>query len=781
MPDGAGAQGARMTPWQALQSRPRIIALLDAAHGIEQRELARYARAALREHAIAAPLHECVVPIVRDPENPPTANLQPLLELPGDTAVLPLRVVWRNSLQDKSPRPRPRDLLFGHSRRPRPGRARRILRKHPERAVCVAGRPATLDELRARLRRRHDGEAGSELRPDALAAFIAGQAGLALDVAERRLQGSRYKVPRRVASNLLASPGFRRALEALSAQTGRCVEALRGESEAIMRELIARPRPFWLDVMAQLNHWVMRLGYDAEVVIDREGLERVRQCARENPTALLWTHKTHVDAFALNSVFFDNDFPAPHILGGVNMAFAGLGFLARHAGAIFIRRSFRDDPLYKVVLRHYIGYLMEKRFPLSWAFEGTRSRVGKLMPPRYGLLKYVLDSAHATGARNLHIIPIAISYDMIGDVHDYSLQESGVAKRPESLRWFIGYLRGLRQPMGKIYFDFGEPVVLEQAPSPEEPRQLQRVAFAVGVEVNRVTPITLPSLLCMVLLGAAPRALTADELAAELNVLTEWAQQRDIPLTRSLSERDDAQIHRLTRMMIGSGLLTCYEDGPERVYTIAAERHTVASYYRNTVIHFFLNKAIAELALIDMAQQQRLGAEVFWEEAERLRDFFKFEFFYAPRDEFRREVARELSRYQPAWESALLEPGVAHQLFSRLRPRVAHGVLLPFVEAYRVVADVVARHPLSEPLEEKDCVRNCLAYGRQARLQQRISSDASIGKLLFSNGFKLMENLHLIQAPPAAAEALAERRLHMARTFRELQRRIERVRAAALP
>jgi glycerol-3-phosphate O-acyltransferase len=126
-------------------------------------------------------------------------------------------------------------------------------------------------------------------------------------------------------------------------------------------------------------------------------------------------------------VCFDNDFPAPHILGGVNMAFAGLGFLARRAGAIFIRRSFQDDPLYKMILRQYISYLMEKRFPLSWAFEGTRSRVGKLMPPRYGLLKYVMDSAHATGLRNLHIIPISISYDMIGDVKDYAKPSSPVA------------------------------------------------------------------------------------------------------------------------------------------------------------------------------------------------------------------------------------------------------------------------------------------------------------------------------------------------------------------
>jgi glycerol-3-phosphate O-acyltransferase len=761
-------------PWQSLKDQRHIVAVLDVAHGVEQSELERFLHASVSEHAIAADVKECLLPIARDPENPPVANLLPMLSLPGDTPILPLRVVWRTSLQEKSTRPRPRDLLFGNPRRPSPGQARRILRQNPERAVCVAGEPATIDQLRDRLRQLR----GSEPDDQALASFIAGQAGLALDVAERRLQGSRYKVPRRVADTLLASGKFREALSEIAADTGRSMDDLLQESEDIMRELISRPQPFWLDVMAQLNHWVMRLGYDADVVIDREGLERVRQWSREYPTALLWTHKTHVDGFAVNSMCSDNDFPAPHILGGVNMAFAGLGFLARRAGAIFIRRSFQDDPLYKTVLRQYIGYLMEKRFPLSWAFEGTRSRVGKLMPPRYGLLKYVMDSAHATGAENLHIIPISISYDMIGDVKDYAAQESGASKRPESLSWFIGYLRGLRQPMGKIYIDFGEPVVLSEVPSPEDPRELQRVAFAVGVAVNKVSPITLPSLICTVLLGSAPRALTADELRNELNGLTEWARKRGIALTRNLDEQDDAQIDSLTEKMIGNGLLTRYDDGPERVYAIAAEQHVVASYYRNTVIHYFLNKAIAELALMRMSQLELIGDEAFWEEAERLRDFFKFEFFYAPRDEFRRAINEELSRYQPAWEAALAEPGAAQALFSRLQPRMAHGVLLPFVEAYRVVADVLARQPLSDELTEKDCVQKSLAYGRQAYLQRRISSEASIGRLLFSNGYRLMENLDLIQGTD---ESLAERRLQMAQTFRELQRHIERVRAAALP
>jgi glycerol-3-phosphate O-acyltransferase len=234
--------------------------------------------------------------------------------------------------------------------------------------------------------------------------------------------------------------------------------------------------------------------------------------------------------------------------------------------------------------------------------------------------------------------------------------------------------------------------------------------------------------------------------------------------------------------MIANGLLTRYDDGPERVYTIAAEQHGVASYYRNTVIHYFLNKAIAELALVEMAQQELTGADAFWDEAERLRDYFKFEFFYAPIDEFRRDISAELSRYQPAWEAALNEPGLAQALFSRLQPRVAHGVLLPFIEAYRVVADVLARQPVGEPWTEKDCVQQSLAYGRQAYLQRRISSEASIGKLLFGNGYRLMENLDLLEAQDGVDPAtLAERRLQMAQTFRSLQRRLERVRAAALP
>ena len=136
---------------------------------------------------------------------------------------------------------------------------------------------------------------------------------------------------------------------------------------------------------------------------------------------------------------------------------------------------------------------MEKRFPLTWAFEGTRSRTGKLMPPRYGLLKYVLEAAQATGTQDINVVPVAVSYDLMRDVEDYASEQAGRPKQPESLKWFVGYLSSLRRPMGRMYLNFGEPVVLEQPPDPEDSIALSKILFEVAVRAHRVTPITLPA------------------------------------------------------------------------------------------------------------------------------------------------------------------------------------------------------------------------------------------------------------------------------------------------
>ena len=173
-----------------------------------------------------------------------------------------------------------------------------------------------------------------------------------------------------------------------------------------MKELIAVPSSLFIDLRARFDNWVMRLSYGGNVEFREEDLKRVRNIVQPHPSMLLFTHKTYIDSIALTAPLFENDFRMLHIFAGINMSFAGLGLLMRRSGGIFIRRKFQDNLLYKIVLRHYIGYLMEKRFPMTWAFEGTRSRTGKLMPPRLGLLKYVLEAAYTTDARDIHMIPV---------------------------------------------------------------------------------------------------------------------------------------------------------------------------------------------------------------------------------------------------------------------------------------------------------------------------------------------------------------------------------------
>jgi glycerol-3-phosphate O-acyltransferase len=172
-------------------------------------------------------------------------------------------------------------------------------------------------------------------------------------------------------------------------------------------------------------------------------------------------------------------------------------------------------------------------------------------------------------------------------------------------------------------------------------------------------------------------------------------------------------------------------------------------------------------------------ARAFWDEAERLRDLFKFEFFYAPTEEFRDQLRQELQRYDTEWETKLEDgTGYAQRILTEITPLVAHTTLLSFVEAYRVVADVLARMADDAELEEKECISQSLAYGRQAYLQRRISSEASIGKLLFQNGYKLMANMGLTEGGDAE---LGRRRRQLSQDLRELAHRLEIIKTIALP
>ncbi len=709
------------------------------------------------------------------PDDPALAEA---LSAPDGTRLVPLRVAWLPDRDTDQSRPRLRDLVLGDPRKPRIRVARYIQRQRPDRARCVAGKSATVGELRARYEKQlladaHledavPGESAEEER-ETFASFVLRQSGLALDVGERKLQGRRYKVPRLVIPGIESSARYRHATRELATESGQTLAEVRAEAHRHLSELVAAPSTFFIDWVGTLTGWITSLGYQ-EVVTDPENIRRAREIMRDHPSALMWTHKSHVDAIALMSVMYDHDFPTTHSIAGRNMAFKGVGFAGRRSGTVFIRRSFNDKPVYKLALQQYLGYLMEKRFPLSWAFEGTRSRNGKLGPPRYGMLKYVIEAAHATETQNLHLIPVSINYDLIGETPDHVREEAGQAKEAESLGWFLDYLGRLRKPMGNIYLDFADPVVLEgRAPEPTT-ETLPAIAFEVARKVNEQVPVTLPSLLCLTLLGAAPRSMSYSELESRVTDLIDWLQARDIRLTRALASRDFNELDPLLAQVFESDVVHKTGKGADSQFSVSDDKAGDASYYRNTIVHYFVNQAIGEVALVSASEvEPAQRAARFEEEARWLREVTKFEFFHTPSAEFLPAVEDELSHSYPEWRSALTgSKQDVLDVVARMRPLVAHSALLSILEAYWVVARVAVESDSTEKLKRSDVTATALRRGGTALRAGDVTNRAAIGKAMFQGAHSLLRD----QALHALGEGVAEARVELADHLDQTLRRI---------
>lgn len=717
--------------------------LCDAADDRELATLREWVR--VHHPAGAAPSTRCIRVALAGTGRPDSAELAAALETAGEhTRMVPVRRVWVPQRDTDDSRPRVRDLVLGDPARPRNRIATILRRDDASRHLVVVGRGASVADLR----HRHAAERscdGADAEP--FADFIVRQADITLDVEERGLRGRRYKVPRFVIPGVEARAGYRAAVAAAAETLGRSPEDVRAEARTHLEELVATPTTFFIDWMGTLTRWITSLGY-RRVVTDPANVERARELMRDNPSALLWTHKSHIDAIALLSVMYDNDFPAPHSIGGVNMAFAGVGYAGRRAGTIFIRRKFGDDPVYKLALRQYLGFLMAKRFPLSWAFEGTRSRNGTLGRPRYGLLKYTIDAAHNTGTEDLHFIPVSISYDLIGETADYALEEAGRPKEAENLGWFLDYLRRLRAPMGNIYLDFAEPVVLEgTAPAPT-PEVLQRVSVEVARRANACVPVTLASLLCLVLLGTQPRSLSRAEIDVAMLELVRWLKSRGVRLEDVLTTGDTEAGETLFANAVRTGVLRRTTEASVELTGIGRGQDLVAGYYRNTIVHYFVEKAVAEVALVRAATAgPGTRTAVFRAEVESLRAMLQSTFFLPSAEEFRDAVDAVLTPYDPGWATTIEGEGdPVGGLLDGFRPLVAHATLLPFIEARWIVATVVAGLAPGDTPEKQEIIAKALRYGRTALERQLIMGESSVGKAMLDGGHGYIAECGLLEA-----------------------------------
>jgi glycerol-3-phosphate O-acyltransferase len=512
----------------------------------------------------------------------------------GNPLVAPVRVAWLPRERGGTREALLRDALaFRNPRRPSESAQRRIARREPDRCRVLVAAPATVSEMRARFERSGaDGDLGD---------FVRRQAVLALDRAERRLIGTQYKVPRFVSEEISASARFRSAVADLAGRTDRLEPEVAAEAANCIDEMVASQSRLAIDVWGDFGRWLAR-AYTID--IDRSGLERLQELNRRYPLVFLPSHRSYLDPVVLRSAMHAQGFPPNHVLGGINVGFWPIGPVARRSGYVFIRRSFKDNEVYKLALRQYMAYLLSKRFNLEWYIEGGRSRTGKLRPPRYGLLAYPVEAFRDGGSEDALLVPVSIVYDLLYEVGAMAAEERGAKKTAEGIGWLMGYARAQGRRRGTVYVRVGEPLSLrealaeESAPGARRANEVEKVAFEVCHRIGRATPVTPTSLVTLALLGVDDRALTFAEVRGVLDPLLDYVERRALPTTSGdLDLRTDDGLDRTLEALARSGVVRQFADGLEPVYGIRPERHLEAAFYRNAAVHFFVNRAITELIL----------------------------------------------------------------------------------------------------------------------------------------------------------------------------------------
>ena len=670
-----------------------------------------------------------------------TQTLQERLARGDDPLIVPTKVAWLPRERGGDRRARWSDLLLmTNPRRPRTGTQRTIVRREPDRHRVVVAEPARASELR----RRFSAEAGDG-GPEAFADYVRRQAVLALERAERSVIGDRYKVPRLVAEQILGSARFQAELRGYAERTGRPIAEVTEDAAQRLHEVVAVQSREVNDLMAaalrpiHAKAWTPRVG----------GVElaRLKELNRQHSLVFLPTHRSYADPLVLHSVLDANDFPPNHIVGGDNMAFWPLGPLGRRAGMVFIRRSFGDDELYKLAVREYFGYLAAKRFNLEWYIEGGRSRTGKLRPPKFGILQFLVQAIEAGRAPDAYLVPVSITFDLLPEVGAMAAEQGGAVKKREGVGWLARYARSHRHPLGTAHVCFGEPLALRHAlqagagPSGDRRLALQKVAFEVCHRMNQATPVLPGALVPLALLGAHGRALTLGEVGQVLDPLLDYVAARGLPSSGLDELRRPGEVRQVLANLTRQGVVTRYADGTEPVYTIEPGQHLVAAYYRNNAIHWFVNRAIMEVAALAAGDGTLAAA---WDEALKLRDLFKYEFFFADKPAFRDELLAELQLMNPGWRDLADTEQHRWQLLGSAPFLAAHRVLRSFAEAYHVVADRLAAYEPRRPVERKAFLAECVAVGRQYVLQRRIHSAESVSKELFECALQLAANRDLV-------------------------------------
>jgi len=334
-------------------------------------------------------------------------------------------------------------------------------------------------------------------------------------------------------NHVLRAPGVQRAIEAEAGDGGpRKLEAAQGKAHHYLMEIAADISHPTVRVAVRFLRWLWHRIYDG---VELNNVRWLHDVAKDKEIIYVPCHRSHIDYLLLSYIVYEEGLPIPHVAAGINLNIPFIGGILRRGGAFYLRRSFKGNRLYAAVFDAYLHEILTRGHSIEYFVEGGRSRTGRLLTPKGGLLAMTIHSFIKNPRRPVVFMPIYFGYEKLIEGDSFISELGGAEKRKESLLGLIRSVKSLREHFGKVYVNFGEPIELEpvvermhpdwrslDAGNGDRPDWISDVVDTIGGQImqgiNSAAAVTPNSLLAYVLLATPRQKIGMDELRRQLQL-----------------------------------------------------------------------------------------------------------------------------------------------------------------------------------------------------------------------------------------------------------------------
>ncbi|MDG2949261.1 glycerol-3-phosphate 1-O-acyltransferase PlsB [Exercitatus varius] len=478
--------------------------------------------------------------------------------------------------------------------------------------------------------------------------------------AKQRISATGPRLPNRQAmfNKLLQHPAVLQAIEDEARTKNMSKEKARKEAKKILDEIAADTNYGSLRIADRFLGWLWNKLYQG---IEVEHADRVRRLALEgHEIVYVPCHRSHIDYLLLSYVLYHQGLVPPHIAAGINLNFWPVGRIFRSWGAFFIRRTFKGNRLYSTLFREYLGELFHRGYSVEYFIEGGRSRTGRLLTPKTGMMSMTLQALQQGQTRPISIVPVYVGYEHVLEVDTYAKELRGAEKEKENAGLVLRVIKKLRN-LGRGFVNFGEPITLntylnQHFPEWKNEEQEERplwfnkavdsISHQVMVNINKAAAVNAMNLTGTALLSSRQRALSREQLLEQLESYQQYllnvSYSDDILVPTAPPKELLDHVLGLDRV----GILIEKDNFGELV-RLERNHAVLMTYYRNNIQHLLvLPSLVASIVLHHESIQKDLVIAA----VEKLYPFLKAELFmHLPLEALPEKVERiiaELHRQQ---------------------------------------------------------------------------------------------------------------------------------------